>query len=236
MTGGSRIALLAASLVALSAMPVRAQAGRSGAARDTAKASTEHARHAAAACASKSGRERVACDSAFAAMQTRGHAAMGVDQYTSSHVFDNLPDGGRIELQRDVEDQEGVAAIRAHLQHIAHEFGAGNFDIPGFVHAQDVPGANVMADRRQRIRYEFRPLPRGGEVRITTTDAEALHAIHAFMEFQRTDHRAGGEEGEPHEGMDHDAMDHGAMDHDSAASTGGHDAGSGSSREDGAGD
>ena len=49
-----------------------------------------------------------------------------------------------------------------------------------------------MAARRAAIRYEYRDLPRGGEVRIVTADAEAVRAIHAFMAFQRGDHRAGG--------------------------------------------
>ena len=38
-------------------------------------------------------------DSAFAQVQERGRAVMGVDQYTSTHVFESLPDGGRIVLQ-----------------------------------------------------------------------------------------------------------------------------------------
>ena len=131
-------------------------------------------------------------DSAFAALQGRGHQAMGVDQYTSTHRFDALPDGGRIELQRDGDDVEGVAAIRAHLRAIADAFSRGEFDTPAFVHGQRVPGTDAMAARRAAIRYEYRDLPRGGEIRITTADAEALAAVHAFMAFQRGDHRAGG--------------------------------------------
>jgi hypothetical protein len=49
-----------------------------------------------------------------------------------------------------------------------------------------------MAARRRAIRYEFRELPRGGEVRITTSDPAALRAVHEFLAFQRSDHRAAG--------------------------------------------
>jgi hypothetical protein len=133
-------------------------------------------------------------DSAFAALQERGRAAMGVDQYTSTHRFDALPDGGRIELQRDTDDAEGIATIRAHLRGIADAFAAGDFSTPAAVHVRQVPGAAVMAERRAAIRYAYRDLPRGGEIRITTADADALAAIHAFMAFQRGDHRAGGEQ------------------------------------------
>jgi len=143
---------------------------------------TDHAAHAATP------------DSAFAALQLRGLRAMGVDQYTSTHLFDALADGGRIELQRDVDDPAGVAQIRQHLQEIVRAFESGDFSTPAFVHMQQVPGTEVMAARRGMIRYTYRDLPRGGEVRIVTNDAAAIEAIHAFLAFQRQDHRAGGME------------------------------------------
>jgi hypothetical protein len=142
-------------------------------------------------------------DSAFAAMQNRGMQAMGVDQYTSTHQFDALPNGGRIELQRDVDDTAGVAQIRRHLQEIAKAFAAGDFSTPAFVHMQDVPGTKVMAAKRDVISYTYSELPRGGEVRIVTTDPQALEAIREFMAFQRHDHRAGGKD---HDTMQHDTM------------------------------
>lgn len=152
-------------------------------------------------------------DSSFTALQARGKAAMGVDQYTSTHRLDALADGGRIELQRDAADSAGVAQIRQHLREITAAFQSGDFATPAFVHMREVPGASVMAAMRDRITYTFSELPRGGEVRIVTTDPEALKAIHDFMAFQRQDHRAGG--------MDHGAvqqgegrrmpMNHGAM-------------------------
>lgn len=128
-------------------------------------------------------------DSAFAALQGRGAHAMGVDQYTSAHRFEDRPDGGRIVLERDAGDAAGVATIRAHLRHIAGRFGAGDFDLPMFVHGQVVPGTRVMAARREAIRYAFAELPGGGEVRITTADTAALAAVHEFLAFQRSDHR-----------------------------------------------
>jgi hypothetical protein len=149
-----------------------------------------------------------AADSAFAAVQTRGEEAMGVDQYTSTHRFDALADGGRIELQRDVADPAGVAEIRRHLQEIVQAFTAGDFTTPAFVHARPVPGTEVMAAKRGAIRYTYRELPRGGEVTIVTNDPEAVAAIHEFMAFQREDHHAGGLD---HDGMGHGTMDHGAM-------------------------
>jgi DNA alkylation repair enzyme len=131
-------------------------------------------------------------DSGFAALQRRGAAAMGVDQYTSSHVFEALPDGGRIVLQRQTDDSAGTATIRAHMSTIAEQFRRGDFAVPGFVHAQGVPGTDVMTSHRTRISYSADPLPRGGQVRITTTDPAALTAIHEFLAFQRREHHAVG--------------------------------------------
>jgi hypothetical protein len=128
-------------------------------------------------------------DSAFHALQERGKVAMGVDQYSSTHHFTPLPDGGSIALQRDPRDTAGTRAIRAHLQHIAAAFAAGDFTLPGFVHARGVPGTGVMIAKRAAIRYGFHPLPGGGEVRVLTGDPEAVQAIHAFLAFQRRDHR-----------------------------------------------
>lgn len=131
-------------------------------------------------------------DTSYARMQARGQMAMGVDQGKAHHVFDDLPDGGRIELQADSADSTAIAAIRAHLSTVASAFQAGNFSTPAFVHAGAVPGTSVMAARRALICYVFGALPRGGEVRITSHDVEALHAIHQFLAYQRQEHHAAG--------------------------------------------
>jgi hypothetical protein len=125
-------------------------------------------------------------------MQERGKMAMGVDQTTSTHHFDALPDGGRIELLRDVDDSLGIAQIRAHLRLIQHAFQAGDFSTPEFVHMQMMPGTAEMARKRDVIEYSFHELPRGGEVVMKTSDAQALAAIHAFMGAQRSEHHASG--------------------------------------------
>ena len=128
----------------------------------------------------------------FEALQARGEVAMGVDQYTSVHRFDALPDGGRIELRAGGDDSTEVATIRTHLAEIARAFREGDFSTPAFVHMREMPGTRTMAERRDLIRFEYSDLPRGGEVRIVTTDPTAIAAIHEFMAAQRHDHRAGG--------------------------------------------
>ena len=131
-------------------------------------------------------------DSAFAALQQRGESAMGVDQYTSQHVFEPLADGGRIVLQRKGNDSVGEAAIRAHMRAISTSFSNGDFAVPGFVHATTtVPGTAVMKRLKADISYTPGDLPNGAEVVISTRNPEAVSAIHEFLTFQRMDHRAG---------------------------------------------
>jgi hypothetical protein len=131
-------------------------------------------------------------DSAFAALQARGKMAMGVDQYRSTHRFDVLPDGGRIALEMKNDDSLSIAQIRAHLKLIQHAFEAGDFSTPEFVHMRAMPGTDVMARRKDLIRYSYADLPRGGEVRIRTSDPASLEAIRQFMGAQRGDHKAQG--------------------------------------------
>jgi uncharacterized membrane protein len=129
----------------------------------------------------------------FAAMQSRGQQVMGVDQYSSAHVFEDLTDGGRVVLERDdPADTAAIATIRAHMRDIATAFRAGDFTKPFQVHDQDVPGTDVMRARRNSIGYEVIDRPRGGEVRIRTADPEAIRAIHTFLGFQRTEHHSAG--------------------------------------------
>ena len=134
-------------------------------------------------------------DTAFAAVQERGKGVMGVDQYTSTHVFEDLPDGGRVVLDRDdPSDTAAVRTIREHMRVIQAAFERGDFALPGQVHAREVPGTRVMRERRAAIRYSAVDRPRGAELRITTTDPSALAAIRDFLAFQRLDHRAAGHE------------------------------------------
>lgn len=135
---------------------------------------------------------RDSADSAFTLVQARGQVAMGVDQYSSAHVFEPLAEGGTISLQRDPLDSAGVSQIRSHMQTIAASFKGGNFTLPGLVHDREVPGTDAMAAHRSSISYTVDSLSGGARLRLTTGDPVALAAIHEFLAFQRHDHRAGG--------------------------------------------
>lgn len=127
-----------------------------------------------------------------AGVDERGDKGMGFSHSKTTHHFRIRTDGGAIEVTaNDAKDQTSRDQIRGHLAHIAQLFGQGNFEIPMFVHAQKPPGAEVMAQMKSSIAYKYEEMESGGRVRITSSDAQALRAIHDFLRFQIEDHRTG---------------------------------------------
>ncbi|HUD70776.1 MAG TPA: hypothetical protein VMQ62_02340 [Dongiaceae bacterium] len=128
-----------------------------------------------------------------ATMNHCGAAVMGFDQEKTAHHFFLYADGGAIEVAvKDPADANNRDAIRAHLPHIAAMFGEGNFEAPMLVHGrQDVPGIATLARLKARVAYVYRETAGGGRVTITTTDPEALKAVHEFLTFQIRDHATG---------------------------------------------
>ena len=126
-------------------------------------------------------------------LDQRGAAVMGFDQQQTTHHFLLFQDGGAIDVSvKNPSDTANRDAIRSHLPHIAGLFSAGNFDAPMLVHeSASVPGTSVMAARKDLVRYRYTATPRGGRIDITTTDAEALAAVHTFLKFQIADHKTG---------------------------------------------
>ena len=127
------------------------------------------------------------------AADKRGAMVMGFDQALTTHHFLLFADGGAIEVSvKNPGDTKNLAAIRSHLPHIAQMFADGNFEAPMLVHdSKEVPGTKAMAARKTAIRYDYVKTTNGARVNITTTDPEALAAVHAFLAFQIADHKTG---------------------------------------------
>ena len=144
----------------------------------------------------------LACHAGLAASQS-GHdrgpqsshaaAAMGFDQDKTAHHFYLYEDGGAIDVSvKDAADGKNRDAIRSHLPHITMMFGQGNFDAPMMVHDRpDVPGVATMTRLKDAIKYKYSETGAGGRVDITTTNREALAAVHEFLAFQISDHKTG---------------------------------------------
>ena len=125
-------------------------------------------------------------------VDSRGDHAMGFSHEKTTHHFRLFGDGGAIEVgANDPKDDVSRDQIRGHLKHIAQMFTAGNFEIPMFVHDQVPPGVPVMKRLASQIKYEFQTTSSGGRVRVTTTNPEAITAVHDFLRFQIKDHQTG---------------------------------------------
>jgi hypothetical protein len=123
-------------------------------------------------------------------VDSRGDHAMGFSHETTTHHFRLYKDGGAVEVvANDPKDTVGRDQIRMHLGHIARLFAAGDFNIPGFIHATEPPGTAVMAKLREQIHYSYIETSRGATLRIATLNPEAVAAIHSFLRFQIRDHQ-----------------------------------------------
>jgi hypothetical protein len=110
----------------------------------------------------------------------------------TTHHFFLKQDGGVIQVEaNDQKDETNRDNIRMHLGHIARALQSGDFDIPMFVHNTVPPGVPEMKRLQKQIRYIFEETPAGGRVAISTTNAEALAAIHRFLRFQIEEHKTG---------------------------------------------
>jgi hypothetical protein len=127
-----------------------------------------------------------------AEVDRRGDAVMGFSHEKTTHHFRLRSYGGEIEVAaNDPGDTASAARIRGHLSHIAQMFRDGDFTAPLLIHARNPPGTQTMTRLKDRIAYDLEDAPGGARVRVTTTDAEALAAVHEFLRFQIADHRTG---------------------------------------------
>ena len=125
-------------------------------------------------------------------MEHRGNQGMGFDQQKTTHHFLLRKDGGAIQVTaKSATDKDSLEEIRMHLEHIRRAFQSGEFNIPMFVHDQTPPGMPVMTKLKDQIHYKYESIENGGRVLISSTNAEAVAAVHDFLKFQITEHQTG---------------------------------------------
>ncbi len=125
-------------------------------------------------------------------VEANGDQAMGFSHKKTTHHFLLQAKGGAIQVDANsAGDQETRDQIQAHLGHIAKMFAEGDFNTPMLVHSVIPPGTATMTRLKADIRYSYQSSPKGGLVVLTTTNREALAAIHEFLRFQIKDHNTG---------------------------------------------
>jgi hypothetical protein len=127
-----------------------------------------------------------------AAMKEHGKHAMGFDQDTTTHHFTLEADGGSIAVDvKAASDAAGLAQIRAHLREIAGSFKQGDFTAPFVTHSEQPPGVATLQRLKAELTYSYSDTELGGIVRISTSNSEALDAVHTFLRYQITEHKTG---------------------------------------------
>jgi hypothetical protein len=180
------IASAAFSLAVLSAAAVAAD-DKAAPSKEPVASCPMHAQHMAAAEAAAA---RADGSAEHGRHVDSRHDTFGMSHTKSTHSFRLFADGGAIELRAsNGADEATIAAIRAHLEEIAPRFSTGDFSTPQFVHGYTPDGVAQLARLHDDITWRYQQLDGGGRIRITTSSAEALAAVHAFLRFQVIEHR-----------------------------------------------
>ncbi len=127
-----------------------------------------------------------------AEMKKRGNAAMGFDQNKTTHHFLLARDGGSIQVEsNNAADTTSRHLIRQHLKTISEQFANGDFSAPLMTHAEMPPGAREMQRLKSAITYSFEERPQGASARISSSNPDAVKAIHDFLVYQIKEHVTG---------------------------------------------
>jgi hypothetical protein len=126
------------------------------------------------------------------ALKQRGGEAMGFDQDRAEHHFILEAAGGSIRVTvKPGTDRKVLDEVRNHLRTIADEFSRGDFGKPFQTHDEVPTGVAEMKSAARAITYRYEEVAGGGSVKISTTDALALKAIHDFLRYQINEHKTG---------------------------------------------
>jgi hypothetical protein len=122
-------------------------------------------------------------------MMERGNIAMGFNQNKIAHQFAVTPNGGNITITSlNSNETQTINQIKTHIMDIQKDFSEGNFTKPFFIHAQEVPGTDVMTEKKDLIKYNILELRNGSSLVLTTNDKELMDAISQFMKYQSKAH------------------------------------------------
>ena len=124
-----------------------------------------------------------------AEVAARGAEVMPFDLERTTHIFDDLPDGGLQQVVADdATDTAQIALIRGHLQEEAAKFQRGDFGDPAAIHGDAMPGLAELRQGYARIEVAYGELPDGAQIRYTTSDPAMVAALHAWFAAQLSDH------------------------------------------------
>ena len=126
-----------------------------------------------------------------AEVRARGQQVMPFDLNRTTHVFAKTAAGGveAVLIKREA-DRDQLPLIRSHLRKEQRSFSRGDFRDPMATHGMRMPGLDTLRRRAAEITITYRPLPRGAQLRYTTSDQTVREALHEWFDAQLMDHGA----------------------------------------------
>lgn len=127
-----------------------------------------------------------------AQVEKAGAGVMPFDLDRTTHVFTNLPDGGRqVVTANDPADAVQIELIRQHLREEAEKFRRGDFTDPAAIHGNNMPGLAELKAAAGRVDVRYDELPAGAQLTYRSSDPVLVAGIHSWFKAQSTDHGAG---------------------------------------------
>lgn len=133
----------------------------------------------------------------------RGAIVMPFDLKATTHFFVKTLDGGvqRVVVQ-DSKDRTNLVLIRRHLREIVDHFRKGDFSAVVEIHGDEMPGLRAIREARPGlVRYSYRDISNGGELRYATSDPALVKSLHIWFDAQVSDHGHDAQMGDMHSGM-----------------------------------
>lgn len=142
---------------------------------------------------------------AQAAVSARGPLVMGFDVAKTKHIFDKTADGGvQSVVIREPSFTDQIPLIQNHLHHLAMKIQAGDWSNQEAIHGPSMPGLAILKAAKSRaLKVEYRDLPDGGQVVLSSADPALQNAIHTMFDAQLADHGGDATSGDHHHHMDH---------------------------------
>ncbi|MGY6274644.1 aspartate carbamoyltransferase [Methylomonas sp. MgM2] len=121
---------------------------------------------------------------------------LGVDQRVPYVVdqavegFAKTANGGVMQIVAKADaDAEQIKLIQQYLRQTAAEYSQNDFSSTERFHGSDMPGLARMKTAKQgEIKYEYKALPNGAQIRFSTVSPQLLRALHDWIAAQIEEH------------------------------------------------
>lgn len=92
-------------------------------------------------------------------------------------------------VAKSPDNTRQIKLIQNHLIKIANEFRNGDFSVTERIHGADMPGLAILKTAKpDDIKFEYEPLPNGGQIHYSTEYPQYVQALHEWFDAQAKEH------------------------------------------------